>query len=175
MMIRLSKAIMVLAMALLASLVAFNNVTDYATNFVFVRHVFLMDTTFPGNGILYRSINEMWIHHAGYISIISMQIFTAVLCWIGGIKLVRTRHVLDSTFHSARLWAVSGLTLGFLTWQVGFMTIGGEWFGMWMSKQWNGIESAFRFLVIFLLVLIYLIMPDSGINFDGHSSERRQD
>jgi len=24
-----------------------------------------------------------------------------------------------------------GLTLGLLLWQVGFMTIGGEWFGMW--------------------------------------------
>ncbi|KWZ39855.1 hypothetical protein WS72_18470 [Burkholderia savannae] len=164
MLTRLSKAAMVLAMALLASLVAINNITDYATNFAFVRHVFLMDTTFPGNGILYRSIDQTWVHHAGYMAIIAMQILTAVLCWMGGVKLLRARHVVGVTFRSARAWAVSGLTLGFLTWQVSFMTIGGEWFGMWMSKQWNGLESAFRFFVTFLLVLIYLIMPDDGTN-----------
>ena len=24
-----------------------------------------------------------------------------------------------------------------------FITIGGEWFGMWMSQQWNGAPDAF--------------------------------
>jgi predicted small integral membrane protein len=56
-----------------------------------------------------------------------------------------------------------GLTLGFLLWQVGFMTVGGEWFGMWMSSQWNGIESAFRFFITILGVLIYLALPDGEI------------
>jgi predicted small integral membrane protein len=162
--LRSSKAAMVLAMALLASLVAFNNITDYATNFAFVRHVFLMDTTFPDNGILYRSIDQAWVHHAGYIAIIALEVLTATLCWIGGVVLLRARHFGDAAFHSARAWAVSGLTLGFLTWQVCFMTVGGEWFGMWMSQQWNGTESAFRFFVTFLLVLIYLVMPDEGID-----------
>ena len=55
-----------------------------------------------------------------------------------------------------------GLTLGFLTWQVGFMSIGGEWFGMWMSKQWNGVPDAFRFFVTIILVLIYLVQRDGG-------------
>lgn len=169
MIIRLSKAAMVLSMGLLASLAAINNITDYATNFAFVSHVFLMDTTFPGNGILYRSIDQTWVHHAGYVAIIAMQILTAAVCWIGGVKLLLARHVADATFRSARAWAILGLTLGFLTWQVSFMTIGGEWFGMWMSKQWNGLESVFRFFVTFLLVLIYLIMPDDGTDSPASS------
>ncbi|VVE85626.1 DUF2165 family protein [Pandoraea sputorum] len=162
MIIRLSKAALVSAMALLASLVAINNITDYATNFAFIRHVFMMDTTLTGNGILYRSLDQTWVHHAGYIAIIVMQTLTAVVCWIGGAKLFRTRHAGEAAFGSARAWAVAGLTLGFLTWQVSFMTIGGEWFGMWMSRQWNGLESAFRFFVTFLLVLIYLVMPSDA-------------
>jgi Predicted small integral membrane protein len=45
--IRLSKAAMVAAIAFLASLVAFGNITDYWTNFAFVQHVLSMDTVFP--------------------------------------------------------------------------------------------------------------------------------
>ncbi|WP_099514846.1 DUF2165 family protein [Microvirga ossetica] len=40
---------------------------------------------------------------------------------------------------------VIGLTTCLLIWLVGFIAIGGEWFGMWMSPQWNGIEAAFHF------------------------------
>nr|WP_057928728.1 DUF2165 domain-containing protein [Burkholderia ambifaria] len=164
MMIRLSKAAMVIAMALFASLVAFGNLTDYATNFAFVHHVFLMDTTFPGNGIMYRAIMTPWIHHAGYLSIIAMETLTAVLCWIGGIRLLRARRADDAAFRAAKSCAIAGLTLGFLTWQVGFMSVGGEWFGMWMSKQWNGVPDAFRFFITLLLVLVYLTMQNDGID-----------
>ena len=47
MIVRLSKALLVCAIALFASLVAFGNITDYGSNFAFVRHVFMMDTIFP--------------------------------------------------------------------------------------------------------------------------------
>jgi len=32
-------------------------------------------------------------------------------------------------FNCSKSIAIAGLTLGFLVWQVGFMSIGGEWFG----------------------------------------------
>ncbi len=65
-----------------------------------------------------------------------------------------------NAFNRAKTFAVVGLTLGFLLWQVGFMSIGGEWFGMWQSQQWNGVPSAFRFLVTIIAVLIFVAMPD---------------
>jgi predicted small integral membrane protein len=43
------------------------------------------------------------------------------------------------------------------------MSIGGEWFGMWMSSTWNGIESAFRFFITIIAVLIYVVLPDGEI------------
>ncbi|MCW3478587.1 DUF2165 domain-containing protein [Neisseriaceae bacterium JH1-16] len=91
-----SRSLMVLAMALLASLVAFGNIIDYSTNFAFVHHVFLMDTTFPGNGIMYRSISDVWVHHAGYIGIISMKTATAVLCCAGWAVFACSRRVLPA-------------------------------------------------------------------------------
>jgi predicted small integral membrane protein len=65
------------------------------------------------------------------------------------------------TFNRAKATAVAGLTLGFLLYQFGFITIGGEWFGMWMSHDWNGQESAFRFAMIIVAVLLFLALSDN--------------
>src|SRR5690606_15213368 len=131
--IRLSKAAMVAAIAFLASLVAFGNITDYWTNFAFVQHVLSMDTVFPETTIRYRAITSPVLHHAAYVLIIAAEAATAVLCWIGAYRLLRAVKAPAAVFNSSKSIAIAGLTLGFLLWQVGFMSIGGEWFGMWMS------------------------------------------
>jgi predicted small integral membrane protein len=46
---------MVGSLALFAGLVTFDNLTDYETNYAFVRHVLSMDPTPPGNALMYRS------------------------------------------------------------------------------------------------------------------------
>ena len=65
------------------------------------------------------------------------------------------RHIGDTGqgFNRAKRTAIAGLTVGFLLWLVGFMAVGGEWFGMWMSQQWNGVPSAFRYLMVTLGVV----------------------
>lgn len=160
---RLSKSSMVLAMAFFASLVVFGNITDYGSNFAFVHHVFLMDTIFPDATIKYRAIESEWLHHVGYIAIICLEALTAVLCWIGGLKLVANRNISAAEFNKSKSWAIAGLTVGFLTWQVGFMSVGGEWFGMWMSDTWNGVPDAFQFFMTIIAVLIYLVLPDTDL------------
>lgn len=159
--IRISKTVMVAAIGLFASLVAFGNITDYETNFAFVQHVLSLDTVFPETTIRYRAITSPMLHHAAYMLIIAAEAATAVLCWIGAYRMLRAIKMPAVAFNCSKSIAVAGLTLGFLVWQVGFMSIGGEWFGMWMSQQWNGVPSAFRFLMTILGVLIYVAMPDS--------------
>lgn len=161
--LRLSKTAMVAAMAFFATLVAFGNITDYGTNFAFVEHVLMMDTIFPDATIAYRAIDNPALHHAGYILIIAAETATAILCWIGTFKMLTQANAPAREFNRSKDWAIAGLTLGFLVWQVGFISIGGEWFGMWMSEKWNGVPSAFRFLMIVLGVLIYVAMPDSEV------------
>jgi predicted small integral membrane protein len=51
-----------------------------------------------------------------------------------------------------------------LLWLGGFMAVGGEWFGMWMSTQWNGLASAFRFVVVLLAALVYLGQRDGELD-----------
>lgn len=163
MILRLSKIACVMAVALFASLVAFGNITDYQTNFAFVHHVFAMDTIFPDATIKYRRIESPIVQHAGYITIIAFETLTALLCWLGALILLKNIETPAARFNKAKNIAILGLTLGFLVWQVSFMSVGGEWFGMWMSKQWNGVPDAFRFFVTIILVLIYLVQRDNEL------------
>jgi predicted small integral membrane protein len=161
---RLAKIAMVAAIAAFATLVAFGNITDYGTNLVFVEHVLSMDSVFPGSTITYRAIISPALHHAAYAIIIAAEVGTAVLCWIGALALLRQRRAPAAAFNRAKAWSIAGLTLGFLTWQLGFMTIGGEWFGMWQSAKWNGVPSAFRFAMVIIAVLIFVAMRDEEID-----------
>jgi len=165
--IRAAKAATVAAIALFASLVTFGNLTDYNTNFVFVEHVLSMDTIFPFSTIKYRAITNPALHQAAYALIIAAEAATAVLCWIGAGALARRLSADAGTFNRAKRFAVVGLTLGFLLWQVGFMSIGGEWFGMWQSQQWNGVPSAFRFVMTIIAVLIFVAIPDQELERGG--------
>ncbi len=158
--IRAAKVAMVAAIALFASLVAFGNLTDYGTNFTFVQHVLSMDTIYPSSTIKYRAITDPNLQRAAYALIIAVEIAVAVLCWIGAFILVREILSDADAFNRAKPAAMVGLIVGFLFWQVGFISIGGEWFGMWMSSQWNGVNSAFRIVSTIAVVLIFLAMPD---------------
>jgi predicted small integral membrane protein len=161
--IRVAKAALVAAVALLASLVSFGNLTDYGTNFAFVQHVLSMDTIYPFSTIRYRAITDPALHHVAYAVIIAAEVIIAMLCWVGAIVLVRRLRSDAVVFNRAKIFAIVGLAGGFLLWQVGFMSIAGEWFGMWQSQQWNGLPSAFRFLMTFVAVLIFVAMPDQGL------------
>jgi predicted small integral membrane protein len=165
--IRAAKAALVAAIAVFASLVTFGNLTDYDTNFVFVQHVLSMDTIYSFSTIKYRAIIDPALHRAAYALIIAAEAATAVLCWVGAALLVRHIRNDAGTFNRAKTSAVIGLTFGFLLWQVGFMSIGGEWFGMWQSQQWNGVPSAFRFLMTIIAVLIFVAMPDQELERRG--------
>jgi predicted small integral membrane protein len=161
--IRLAKIAMVAAVALFATLVAFGNITDYGTNLAFVQHVLSMDTIFEGSTIRYRAIASPALQQLAYAAIIATEALTAVLCWIGAFALWRRLRADARAFNRAKTFAVAGLTVGFLLWQLGFMTIGGEWFGMWQSKSWNGVPDAFRFVMVIMAVLIFVALPDGEL------------
>jgi predicted small integral membrane protein len=160
---RISKTILVAAIALYASLVALGNITDYGSNFAFVQHVLAMDTVFPGATTTWRAMANPAAHHAAYLLIIAAEVATALACWIGAGRMLAAARAPAVQFNRAKAWAIAGLTFGFLVWQVGFMSIGGEWFGMWMSETWNGLDSAFRVFITIVGVLIYVTLPDGEL------------
>jgi len=160
---RLSKILLMAVIAVWLTLVAFGNITDYGSNLVFVQHVLAMDTIFPDARIHYRAVVAPVLQHMAYLLIITAEAVAAILCWIGVCRMWLARRAPTTAFQRAKRSAVFGLSLAVMLWLGGFMAIGGEWFGMWMSAQWNGLASAFRFVTVSLLALIYLGQRDDEI------------
>jgi predicted small integral membrane protein len=161
MVLRTSKCILLFAVALFHLLVVFNNLTDYNSNYQFVHHVLMMDSTFPGNSGMWRAINSSVAHHAFYNSIIAWEAVAMGLAMWGGVRMARALRAPAVEFNLAKRMGIAALTLSLLLWLVAFLTVGAEWFLMWQSRMWNGQEAAGRMFSVVALVLIYLAMPDS--------------
>jgi predicted small integral membrane protein len=163
MMIRASKLLLLSGVAFFYTLVVLNNLTDYGSNAQFVRHVLLMDTTFPGNHGMWRSIGSPAIDTVFYLGIICWEIVTGLLLWWGAFCLLRAVRRPAGVFNAAKFFPVLGLTLSLLMWLVAFLSVGGEWFLMWQSKVWNGQEAAFRNFAAFGIVLLLLVQHDADM------------
>ena len=161
--IRLAKVTMVGSLAAYAFIVAYNNVVDYGSNYQFVRHVLSMDTTFPDNALMHRSITNESIWRVAYALIMAMEGLTALLLALGAVMLLGRLRAPAEVFNRCKVWAVAGLTVGFALWFFGFMVIAGEYFAMWQSKEWNGQEAAFRITTEILAVLIFVSLPDRDV------------
>jgi predicted small integral membrane protein len=160
--LRLAKISLVLSVALYYAFIVFNNLTDYDSNYQFVRHVLMMDTTFPGNHGMWRALNQPAIHTAAYISLIAWEFVAMLLCAAGAYQLARAVRQDAPTFNSAKRIAILGLAVGMLQWFFAFIAVGGEWFLMWQSHTWNGEETAFRVFAILGLIFLLLIQPDTA-------------
>ncbi len=161
--LRISKIIICVSLATLALLVGFNNLADYEANYAFVQHTLSMDTVFPENTLKSRAILDPFLWGLAYGIIIFVEFLTGILLLVGAMSMLRN---INSTlaFSRAKSWIYLGCLLGLLLWFFGFIVVGGEWFCMWQSEKWNGIEAAFRFVVLIMLTLLFTAMPESDGN-----------
>jgi predicted small integral membrane protein len=157
---RWAKTLLMAAMALYFTLVIFNNVTDFDSNYQFVRHVLSMDATFPGNHGMWRAIHSPAVHVAFYVGIIAWETANAVLGWWGFVSMLRARRGNEMEFARSKRVGIAALTSGMLLWFIAFMTVGGEWFLMWQSRTWNGEDAAFRLFVCEGIVLVLMMLRD---------------
>ena len=148
-------------------LVALGNITDFDTNQAFVQHVLAMDTINFGAGegvnidqdVAWRAIESPLIQNIAYIGVIIWETLAAVVLlasvWLW-LRAAKTR-----SFDAPRRLATIGLLMILILFMGGFITVGGEWFQMWRSVEWIGLEPAFRnsVLAAFGLVLIHLPSP----------------
>lgn len=161
MILRMTKTSLVFGVALFYLFVVFNNLADYSSNYQLIRHVLMMDSTFPGNNGMWRAINSPAWHKIFYFTIIFWESVTMVLCWWGAVRLIRSFGASAADFRQASSVAIAGLSLSLVMWLVAFLTVGGEWFLMWQSKSWNGQEAAFRMFAVIGIVLLLLVQPEA--------------
>ena len=158
---RSAKVFLVAGIALFYTLVVFNNLTDFDSNYQFVRHVLSMDSTFPGNHGMWRALPSPTIHLVFYLSIIAWEFVTMILLWLSIVFLMRALRAPAGVFNGAKRVPVMALTLSMLMWLVAFLSVGAEWFLMWQSRTWNGQEAAFRMFTVVGVVLLILIQPET--------------
>ena len=175
---RIAKTVMVGSLAAFALVVACDNLADYDSNYEFVRHVLSMDTTFPGNALLYRRVTSPVLWQAAYALIILGEGLTGAVLAMATVIFCRHLRSDADRFARGSRFVFIGAGLGFLVWFFGFMVVGGEWFQMWQSPTWNGQQAAFRFYMTILAVLIFVNQKDgdlptvSGRSPVGNASER---
>lgn len=135
-------------------IISFTNITDYAVNFEFVKHVLSMDTLFPISRIKYRSIDLDILYHLFYIFIITLEICIAFFLIQGSILITKSINKPIDVFEKIKADAYIGLMLSLILWMFCFSTVGSEWFGMWQSVQWNATDTAQRLSIIHLLIAL---------------------
>lgn len=136
------------------SLVVFNNVFDYNSNFVFLSNVASMSEVFSGEANRWRAVTLPLLHHLMYIMVILWEFLTASLLLYGTYVMWRNRSSAPAVFRSSKKYVLLGLCMGVTLWFTAFITIAGEWFLMWQSTKWNGSHTAFFLSGIFLLLLL---------------------
>jgi len=159
MIIPLCKTSLVAVVSVFFAVVAFNNVTDYDTNWAFVRHVLAMDTIFPDSTLKWRAITDPRLAVLGYSLIIGWEALTAAILLYAAARMAAAAGD-TARFGATKPIAVLGLTCGLLLYGLGFMVIGGEWFAMWQSQTWNGTASAARFILLIGLTLLIVLAPE---------------
>jgi predicted small integral membrane protein len=128
--------------------IALGNITDFGTNQAFVIHVLAMDTTFKSPNTIWRAITSTGVADAAYIAIIAWEVIAAVVLLAAFVAWLRGRTT------GARQLSIIGWLMWLLLFGLGFIVIGGEWFEMWESSKWNGLQPALQNLIIASVALI---------------------
>lgn len=149
----LARVLLTGTVALYMLLVAFGNITDFGTNRQFVQHVLAMDTTFKDDDLMWRAVTGKGLQDAAYVAIIAWETVAALVLAAGTWFLARRDDI------RGRALSTYGLLMVMLLFGAGFIAIGGEWFAMWQSKDWNGLDAATRAFLFAGVVLIVNHLP----------------
>ncbi|MEU5363341.1 DUF2165 domain-containing protein [Streptomyces sp. NPDC005925] len=149
----LAATLLTATVALCMTLVAVGNITDFGTNQQFVRHVLAMDTTFRDEDLMWRAITTPWLQDAAYAAVVVWESAAALVLLAGTWLWLRRDRP------RARSVTTYGLLMVMLLFGAGFVAIGGEWFAMWQSETWNGLDAAMRMFLLSGIVLITVHLP----------------
>jgi predicted small integral membrane protein len=141
--------------------VAFDNVTNPRSNWVFVKGVLSLDGVAAGSGFGWRAVDAAWFQKLAYAGVIAAETAAGVLLAIGAVSGLRTGGDHEAWLRSQR-WTLVGCAAGLLIFFFGFVVVGGNWFVMYMNPRWNGMEPAFQNSVLSLLTLVVVLLVALG-------------
>jgi len=164
---RVVASLFVLMVAAYYTIVAFDNITNpvnpNGSNWPFVQGVLSGDGVPADSGFQWRFIDATWFQALGYILIITGETITAILLLIAGFLGVRNARSCPRWGHVQK-WTFAGGLTGLGVFFFGFITVGGNWFIMYLNSKWNGMAPAFQNSVMTITMLILV----TGVMFGSH-------
>ena len=140
---RLAVGVVVLVAAAYYLVVAFDNITNPHSNWVFVRGVLSLDGVPANSGFGWRAIDSTFLQAIGYVLIIAGETVAGLeLAW-GGLRAVRATAA-PARWAKAQRVSLLGCLCGLLVFWFGFIVVGGNWWVMYLNAKWNGLEPAFQ-------------------------------
>ncbi len=173
-MARLVTTLFVLMVAAYYIVVAFDNITNplnpNGSNWPFVQGVLSGDGVPADSGFQWRFIDATWFQVLGYILIITGETITGIVLLIAGILGLRAVASPTRWAHAQKWTYVGGFT-GLAVFFFGFITVGGNWFIMYLNSKWNGLEPAFQNSVMTVSMLILV----TGVLIGSQLVEQKAD
>jgi predicted small integral membrane protein len=160
-MLRFTKVALVVAAALIFSLIIFDSLTNFDSNYLFFSHDLVKDVGLPGGQGMWSAMDLQLGHNAVTIGIFLWQFLTLALCWWGALRLANALGRSPGEFQRAKGIAKVGLTLGLLMWLVAIVGTQNEWSAMWRLRSWSGHGGTFAMFVLFAIALMLLAQTEA--------------
>jgi len=146
MMLRMVKILLIVSVAMWATLGVFGNFNDWSGTTGAVGAATSM-STFEGGTEDWRATTNPVLIMVGAIFIILFKLGTALLCFVGAWHMWSARAANQATFNSAKSYALAGCGVAMFMLFTGWIVVAETWFEMWRSDVLRGtaLDSAFRY------------------------------
>lgn len=158
---RLLKAALVFFVGGLGFLTFLTNVTNAQDAYAAVAMALGMESTFGWEGLTWRAIDTPALAWMAFAIIVLMEGVVALLGFIGAWTIFAAREATAERFHEAKRPGLAACAVGMILWNGGFIVIGGEWFALWQTGDFNPVPAAFRFATMLAAIAIFVAMRDT--------------
>ena len=156
-MLKRSKAIMIVLVALWGFVGAFQNLINWNGTLGAIGAVTSM-ATIDGGTESWQATSNILVIWLGALFIVISKVATGILCFIGSVGMWRAKESDLSAYTSAKKVALTGCAVAMIMLFGGFIVIAESWFELWRSESMLGpvLQSSFRYGGMIALVALFV-------------------
>ena len=160
-MLRKTKSIMILSVALWGFIGAFHNVIDWSGTFGAIEAATSM-STIPGGPESWQATDSVLVIWVGALIIVASKLATGTLCSIGAVRMWMAQNSDLEAYKAAKEIALTGCAIAIIMLFGGFVVIAESWFELWRSESMLGpvLQSAFRYGGMITLIALFVVSND---------------
>lgn len=160
-MLRITKIVLVITVALWGLLGAFHNVLDWGGTLGAVGAATSM-ATFEGGAESWQATSSPVVIWLGALFIMLSKLTAGVLCLRGAFGMWAARNQDATSFAEAKLSALAGCSIAVIMLFGGFIVIAEGWFELWRSDSMRHLvlDSAFRYAGLITLIALFVSTRD---------------